>query len=88
MASCEYAGLVGGHCGSAVGNPANSQCITIENCDKDIRNHLRSFGAGFADSTVKTEAELLLARAGKSMKSKEYPSRHPYVYTHTSGGAH
>ena len=41
---------------------ACSQCISIAQCDKDIRSHLRSFGAGFADTTVKTEAGLLLTR--------------------------
>lgn len=64
MASCEYASLVGGQCGHTVGNPGNTQCVSIKDCGKDIRNHLRAFGAGFADSTLKTEAELLLARAG------------------------
>ena len=32
---------------------------------KDIQGHLRSFGAGLADSSIKNEAELLLSRAGK-----------------------
>ena len=62
MASCKYASLVGGLCGYSVENPANSQCITIGKCTKDISNHLRTFGAGFADSTMKTEAELLPGR--------------------------
>ena len=57
--------LVGGHCGGSIGNPSNTQCVTMGNCVKDIRNLLKSFGAGFADSTLKTEAELLFARAGK-----------------------
>ena len=65
MASCEYAALVGGHCGGSIGNPSNTQCVTMGNYAKDIRNHLKSFGDGFADSTLKTEAELLIARAGK-----------------------
>ena len=64
MASCGYAALVGGHCGCSVGNPANSQCVTIAHCNKDIQGHLRSFGAGLADSSIKNEAELLLTRAG------------------------
>ena len=64
MASCGYAALVGGHCGCSVGNPANSQCVTIAHCNKDIQGHLRSFGAGLADSSIKNEAELLLSRAG------------------------
>ena len=66
MASCDYAVLVSGHCGCSVGNPANSQCVTTAHCNKDIQGHLRSFGAGFADSSVKNEAELLLSRAAKN----------------------
>ena len=65
MASCGYAALVGGLCGCSAGNPANSQCVTIAHCNKDIQGHLRSFGAGLADSSIKNEAELLLSRAGK-----------------------
>ena len=62
MALCEYAAQVGGRCGVSAENPGSSQCMSIAKCDKDIRSHLRSFGAGFADSTVKTEAGLLLPR--------------------------
>ena len=65
MASCGYAALVGGHCGCSSGNIANTQCMTIAHCNKDIQGHLRSFGAGLADSSIKNEAELLLSRAGK-----------------------
>ena len=65
MASCGYAALVGGHCGCSSGNIANSQCVTIAHCNKDIQGHLRSFGAGLADSSIKNEAEVLLSRAGK-----------------------
>ena len=39
--------------------------MTIAHCDKNIKGRLRSFGAGFADSSVKNEAELLLSRTGK-----------------------
>ena len=63
MALCEYAAQVGGQCGASADNPGSSQCMAIAKCDKDIRSHLRSFSAGFADSTVKSEAGLL-ARAG------------------------
>ena len=65
MVSCGYAALVGGHCGCSSGNPANLQCLTIAHCNKDIQGHLRSFGAGLADSSIKNEAQLLLSRAGK-----------------------
>ena len=64
MALCEYAAQVGGQCGASGENPGSSQCISIAKCNKDKRSHLRSFGAGFVDSPVKTEAGLLLARAG------------------------
>ena len=64
MALCEYAAQVGGQCGASAGNPGSSQCISIAQCDKDIRSHLRCFGAGFADTTVKTKAGLLLTRSG------------------------
>ena len=69
MVSCGCAALVGGHCGCSSRNPANSQCVTIAHCNKDIQGHLRSFGAGLADSSIKNETELLLSRAGKKKSS-------------------
>ena len=48
MALCEYAAQVGGQCGASADNAGSSQCMAIAKCDKDIRSHLRSFGAGFA----------------------------------------
>ena len=37
---------------------ANSQCVTISKCYKDIRGHLRTFITGSIDSTItRTEAE-------------------------------
>ena len=65
MAFCEYASHVGGKIGPSAENPASSQCVTISNCNKDISGHLRTFMSGFADSSITTEAELLLARAGR-----------------------
>ena len=75
MALCEYAAQVGGQCGGSRENPGSSQCTSIAKCDKDIRSHLRSFGAGFADSTVKTEAGLLLARYSLTQRSLETSMR-------------
>ena len=80
MFLCQYAVQVGGPCGCSVGNPANSECSTIGNCNKDVRNHLKAFGAGFADSSLKTEAELLLARAGT------YLDRRVYMWDKPGGG--
>ena len=63
MASCNYSSYVGGPCGSSVFNPANYSCVLIEECTKDIKNHLKSFTC--YDSALKSEKDLLLARAGK-----------------------
>lgn len=63
MASCNYAAYVGGFCGSSLYNPANSTCVLIGECTKEIKRHLKSFHC--YDSALKVEKDLLLARAGK-----------------------
>ena len=62
MASCGYSEFVGGTCGPSSDNPANVQCVTIAKCDKYTKAHLRSYKV--SDSSLDTEARLLLARAG------------------------
>lgn len=49
----QYAAPVAGDCGRIVVNPFYLKRITIENFDKDIRNHLKYFVVEFADLTVK-----------------------------------
>ena len=63
MVSCGYSEFVGEICGPSSDNPANVQCVTIAKCDKDTKAHLRSYKV--SDSSLDTEARLLLARAGK-----------------------
>ena len=58
-----YSEFVGGICGLSSDNPANVQCVIIAKCDKDIKAHLRSYKV--LDSSLDTEARLLLAQAGK-----------------------
>ena len=41
MASCGYSEFVGGICGSSSDNPANVQCVTIENYNRNIKAHLK-----------------------------------------------
>ena len=88
MLSCQYAAQVGGSCGCSIGHPANSECSTIGNCNKDVRNHLKAFGAGFADSSLKTEADLL-ARAGTYLDRRVYmwgkPGRGPELLASRPG---
>jgi len=62
MAACTYFTFVGGPCGSSISNPANWTCVEIERCTKDVKNHLKFFDC--YDSSLKTEADILLARAG------------------------
>jgi hypothetical protein len=63
MATCGYSTHVQGPCGAAPSNPANLECFLLEDCDKEIKGHLRSFGV--SDSYLRSESQLLLARAGK-----------------------
>jgi len=65
MATCGYSELVGGPCGCSSSNPANAVCETIERCGRSIKSHLKFFDC--FDSTLQTEADLLLARAGINM---------------------
>ena len=62
MATCCYSKLVGGPCGSSSSNPANAICESMERCRRNIKSHLKFYDC--FDSTLKTEVDLLLARAG------------------------
>ena len=62
MATCSYSQIVGGTCGPSVSNPVNVQGVLIEECDKDIRGHLKAINV--RDSSL-NEVKLLLARAGR-----------------------
>ena len=62
MAICGYSEIVGGPCGCSGSNPTNTLCEAIETCKGNIESHLKFYDC--FDSTLKTEADLLLARAG------------------------
>ena len=64
MASCGYSEIVGGN----LDNPANVQCVTIGECSKDIKGHLRSYKV--SNASLDSEAKLLLARAGNCTVEK------------------
>lgn len=65
MASCGFAQLVGGACGSSADNPANVKCVAVGICKKDIQGHLGN-NRVIGDSLLDCEAKLILARAGKA----------------------
>ena len=62
MATCGFSEFVGGPCGCNISNPATAVCETIERCGRNIKSHLKFFDC--FDSTLQTEGDLLLARAG------------------------
>lgn len=64
MAACNYSKYVGGACGTSTSNPRISECVLLTEIKKDIKGHLKS--VNIRDSTLQTEAQLLLARAGKT----------------------
>ena len=63
MAVCGNSYYVKGSCGCGTSNPADAKCVLLKDCKRSIAGHLASLGLG--DSYLKTEADLLLFRAGK-----------------------
>ncbi|KAL9964008.1 hypothetical protein ACROYT_G027575 [Oculina patagonica] len=65
MACCGYAKHVGGDCGSSTERQANGhdECVRLAECCKDIKVHLKT--CCVSDSSLNSEATLLLARAAK-----------------------
>lgn len=65
LACCGYAKHVGGDCGSSTERQANDhdECVRLAECCKDIKVHLKT--CCVSDSSLNSEATLLLARAGK-----------------------
>lgn len=66
MALCSYVTLVGEAtpCGKSPDYPGQLECVTLEDCTKDVTGHLSTLGLS-ADEGSRTEMKLLLARVGK-----------------------
>lgn len=65
MATCSYSSLLRENttlCGSNWINPEDFQCVALRDCSKDVSSHLKS--CSVADDRIKSEIQLLLARAG------------------------
>jgi len=62
VAACGCSSCVGGSCGLSSQNPTNVQCVPLGNCQKEVKVHLKSLN--IRDGSLKTESQLLLARAG------------------------
>ena len=64
MATCSFASL--GHvtspCGSNSPDPQEVQCITLNECNKDVSTHLKKLNVG--NDTIDDEKNLLLTGAG------------------------
>jgi hypothetical protein len=61
MARCTFF-VAGGECGASVGDSGNVECAAVVDCRRDIKRHLA--GIKVNDATLKTEAQLICARAG------------------------
>ena len=62
MVTCGYSLYVGGPCGSSIQNHTNVQCVLLSDCQGDVSVHLKALNVW--DASLKTQAQLLLARAG------------------------
>ena len=62
MARCSFS-AAGGLCGPSVDDPENVQCISLDECRRDIKGHLAFVKASNHDVLLKTEAQLISARA-------------------------
>ena len=62
---CEYGALVGGECGSSA-RYLSTENLSVRECSRSIERHItETLQTSFANCGLNTEAELLLARAGK-----------------------
>ena len=61
VAKCGFSKFVGDSCGHGASS-ADTQCITLVECKRDIKPHFRGFNV--LDSTLKNEVQLIFARVG------------------------
>ena len=61
MAKYGFSKFVGDSCGHGTSS-ADTQCVILSECKKDIKPHLRGFNV--IDSSLKSEMQLIFARAG------------------------
>ena len=63
MATCTFPSLahVTSLCGSSSRDPQDVQCITLNECNKDVSTHLKKLNVG--PDTINDEKTLFLARA-------------------------
>ena len=71
MAHCSYKALLGKvtpsqgtPCGQSADYPGQLECIALKDCTKDVTGHLKTLNLS-ADEGLRSEINLLLARAGK-----------------------
>ena len=57
--------LVGGPCGPSLFNPANSECVAIGECNKNVYSHLVYCKISDDITVDSDESQLLLTRAGR-----------------------
>ena len=64
MVRCGFSRFVTDSCGQSI---ASSECVSLSQCTRDIRSHLKGFNV--IDASLKSEIQLLWARAGTDSDS-------------------
>ena len=59
MVRCGFSRFVADSCGQSI---ASSECVSLSQCTRDIRPRLKGFNV--IDASLKSEIQLLWARAG------------------------
>lgn len=67
MTQCSFSATCGA-CGPSVDDPGNVTFTAINVCQRNIKQHLRSLNV--YDATLNSEAQLIFARAGKTLGSE------------------
>ena len=67
MVKCGFSRFVSDSCGQSI---ASSECISLSQCTRDIKPHLKGFNV--IDVSIKSESQLLWARAGTDSNLLSY----------------
>ena len=64
MSLCSFASLVGGPCGPSPENPDVDKFVTLKDCDRNVRAHLKLCKMLTNIESIDSKRKLLLKRAG------------------------
>ena len=82
MVRCGFSRFVTDSCGQSI---ASSECVSLSQCTRDIRPHLKGFNV--IDASLKSEIQLLWARAGTDSNYVSILLVTFLMYTHCIDGS-